>query len=182
MVCQQCDRRGSVASVYRRFARSGLPLVIFLLWPIALQAQSTRPLNPVILLPGILGSKLCDGQAVIWGDVLNTVHRFSELELPLDPAQNRLTPCGLVDQVQVFGPFRIGIYNSLLTALADLGFRKDQNLFIFDYDWRRSTLEGAVRLKDFIAHIRAQVLGYLPTKNSTSLLIAWVACLLGFLS
>ena len=55
MVCQQCDRRGSVASVYRRFARSGLPLVIFLLWPIALQAQSTRPLNPVILLPGIFG-------------------------------------------------------------------------------------------------------------------------------
>lgn len=119
-------------------------------------AQPVRPLNPVIFLPGILGSKLCDGSTVVWGNVLNTVRRFPDLELPLDPAANRLKPCGVLDDVQVLGPLRAGIYNILFKTFADLGFKEGQNLFVFDYDWRQSTLDNAARLAAFVAEIRAR--------------------------
>lgn len=120
------------------------------------EAQPVKPLNPVVFLPGILGSKLSEGQTVIWGNVLNTMRRFEELELPLDPAANRLNPSGILDEVQVFGPFQAGVYRTLLRTLTELGFKENQNLFVFPYDWRQSTLDGAVRLKEFIAQIRSR--------------------------
>lgn len=129
-----------------------------LLIPLSSQtlAQPVKPVAPVILIPGIMGSQLSDDKGVVWGDVTNTIRRFEDLELHLEKDKNRISPSGILDKVQVFGPFQIGIYKSLITKLEELGFKQNENLFIFPYDWRKSALDSAVQLKDFISRIKKQ--------------------------
>src|SRR5687767_3477108 len=83
---------------------------------------SAQPLDPVIFVPGILGSRLEDEQGVVWGDALASVRRFADLELMSDPQQNRLRATRILESIGVLGPFRIGQYSGLLKTLKELGF------------------------------------------------------------
>lgn len=65
--------------------------------------------RPLIIIPGVLGSKLCDQNgSVIWGDRFSyTRTHVRDLALPynFDPEQLPLKKCGLIDDVSIIPLF-----------------------------------------------------------------------------
>jgi pimeloyl-ACP methyl ester carboxylesterase len=107
--------------------------------------------RPVVFVPGILGSRLCDSQErVVWGS-RNSLGNLSQLELDV-PANPVLHPCGLVDAIQILGSlWTHNTYKSWIAGLADIGFSPEKkNLFLFAYDWRLSNFDNAKRLDAFV--------------------------------
>jgi pimeloyl-ACP methyl ester carboxylesterase len=112
----------------------------------AARAQEARP---IIVIPGILGSKLCDGAgAVVWGN-RDSLWNFDRLALPFgaDPETLAHRPCGLIESIQVAGPFRVHQYGPLLSYLNGL---RNAAVRVFPYDWRLSNFYTARQLKRFI--------------------------------
>jgi pimeloyl-ACP methyl ester carboxylesterase len=122
--------------------------IAFLGWT----AQGAAEERPVVFVPGILGSRLCDAhENVVWG-TRNSFSNLAQLELDV-PSNPVLHPCGLVEEIQILGSlWTHNTYKSWMTGLADIGFSPEKkNLFIFAYDWRFSNFENAKRLDAFIA-------------------------------
>lgn len=136
--------------------------------------------NPVIVIPGILGSRLVDRRSkkVVWGEfgVGTTVfdHRRSagRLAMPMRPGQplrdltDTIEARSVLDRldVRLFGfPIHVQAYAGILKTLGIGGYRDstlglssvdygDQHFscFQFFYDWRRSNVENAQRLDEFV--------------------------------
>jgi hypothetical protein len=100
----------------------------------AAAAQPPTPNRPVVLIPGILGTKLCNSSGeVVWGTA-KSLWNFDRLELG-DSSKETLQKCGLIDEVQIFGPlFSVKQYSSLLSTLEALNYTQGKDLLIFDYD------------------------------------------------
>jgi pimeloyl-ACP methyl ester carboxylesterase len=127
-------------------------LVLTLTLPLVPAFADGGPKRPLIFVPGILGSRLCDAsENIIWGNA-TSFNRFADLELDSTPAKPPLHHCGLVDEIQILGSLWIhNSYKSWLKGLADIGFStENKTLFIFDYDWRLSNFENARLLDAFI--------------------------------
>ena len=115
-----------------------LALLAAIAFPLALSAQPKR--TPLIIVPGVQGSKLCDGDEVVWGD-LGSIREFRRLDLNTEQG-DRLKPCGLIDKIKMIGPLGIDVYRPFLEVLQDTaGYREGESLFTFDYDWRRSNFD-----------------------------------------
>ncbi len=120
------------------------------------QRTAAAPDRPVVIIPGILGSKLCtlDDQ-VVWGGV-DSLFEFHKLKLPAPFDATRVThkPCGLIEHVQIVGPFKIHQYDDLMTFLTGRGYNErppaQRTLYAFAYDWRASNLQSALKLKDYV--------------------------------
>jgi len=110
-----------------------------------------QPLRPVVFIPGILGSKLCDAKGkVLWGNV-NSLANLGALSLAGAHAPTKIQSCGIIGKIQILGPvWSIHQYDGLLKSLERIGYRDAQNLFIFDYDWRQSNFDTANNLAEFI--------------------------------
>ncbi len=108
--------------------------------------------RPLIFVPGILGSRLCDkDNKVVWGN-LDSLVNLPRLEIKGSGDGEAFKPCGIITNIQVLGPFiSIKQYSPLLSALKTMGYVENKNLFIFDYDWRLSNYDNLVRFKDFVA-------------------------------
>ena len=146
-----------------------------------------RQRNPIIVIPGILGSKLVDheGRRVVWGEFGGngidpaTPDGARLLALPLEDGKSLID---LEDEVQVEGPldalnvrvfgvpFQISAYRDILAALGYGGYRDStsstgslnksnqyDNCFQFAYDWRRDNVETAALLHEFILEKKAYV-------------------------
>lgn len=110
--------------------------------------------RPVLVIPGIMGSKLCDQtNKVIWGDRYSyTFERINRLRLPSNPSQRDKTikSCGLIDAINIIPLFwESDQYNVLISKLKQIGYASNE-IIIFDYDWRLSNFENALNLKSFI--------------------------------
>jgi hypothetical protein len=141
--------------------------------------------NPIIVIPGLLGSRLVDGDTgtVVWGAFgLGQVDpaspegaRMVALPMPPEiPSRSGVVPDGALDRyiVNFFGyPLSLNAYVNILSALGVGGYR-DQGLaqagvidygdrhytcFQFDYDWRQDIVEGARALDRFIREKAAYV-------------------------
>ncbi|MCK1626563.1 alpha/beta fold hydrolase [Bradyrhizobium sp. 160] len=112
-----------------------------------------EPDRPVIVVPGILGSKLCERASgkVVWGTKWS-LSNFSDLALPFnyDPTNLKHLSCGLIEGIDLLGPWQIHQYDDLLKTLAGLGYQNGKTLFVFDYDWRLSNRQSARQLDEFI--------------------------------
>jgi hypothetical protein len=133
-----------------------------------------RNLDPVILIPGSLGSRLYNKETgeIAWGNFKSLISKLEDdLELPIDRPrirQNRdkLEAYRVLDRAEVFNPEgsgEISLYAEMIDHLSNtLGYRpafgkrfhRRHNLFVFFYDWRRSNVEAAQQLADFIDGIR----------------------------
>ena len=153
-------------------------------------AQSDdRDRNPVIVIPGVLGSRLIDqnSQQVVWGqfggDGIDPMSPWGArmIALPMNQGQtlknltDAVKPAGTLDalDVQFLGvPFQINAYRDLLNALGVGGYRDTQtqldnfdygnqsyNSFQFSYDWRRDNVENARLLHRFILEKKSYVEG-----------------------
>jgi len=140
--------------------------------------------NPVIVIPGILGSRLVDDETgkTVWGAFRSeyadpdTPEGAQLISLPLDKSMKetgRVRPDGVLEDLEVSlagFPIKIQAYSGILTTLGVGGYR-DETLglnsidygtdhftcFQFDYDWRRDVSFNAARLQDFIDEKRQQV-------------------------
>jgi len=123
---------------------------------------SVKPKRAVILIPGVFGSRLRDVKTgrVVWGRAASFFERLYRpfdpdadlLDLPIsapDPLQNRdlLEPAGIFDKVAGH-EYYILVLNTLRDAggytLGDIrNPHAGEDLFAFDYDWRRDAAETA---------------------------------------
>lgn len=135
--------------------------------------------NPVIVIPGILGTRLVDGASgqTVWGafDGLsaNSSNKTNvrKLALPFHPrgeasSASELRPDAVLDRVSVklLGvPFQLRQYAQILATLGAGGYRDETlhpegpdygpghiSCFQFPYDWRRDNTETAAALKQFM--------------------------------
>ncbi len=144
--------------------------------------------NPVIVIPGILGSKLVDSESgrLVWGAFFGGGARPQTREgarlaaLPmrlgadLEDLRDGVVADGVLERfkIKLVGlPIQMKAYVGILRALGAGGYR-DEDLqipgidygddhftcFQFDYDFRRDNVENARRLHEFILERRAYVL------------------------
>ncbi|MEO1086770.1 MAG: hypothetical protein AAFY88_21260, partial [Acidobacteriota bacterium] len=149
-------------------------------------AEHNEHRNPVIVIPGILGSRLtrpADG-AVVWGAFDRTGldpeepagARAVALPMadgrPLAELADDVEPNGVLEsfRLSLIGlPLELEAYAHILLTLGVGGYR-DASLaaeidygddhftcFQFDYDWRRSNVENARRFQSFLEERRAEV-------------------------
>jgi pimeloyl-ACP methyl ester carboxylesterase len=111
--------------------------------------------RPVVFIPGLMGSRLCRpdpadprNSVVAWG-TLGALPSLAELKLPTD-GEDDVQPCGLIREVVFFGLYTQEVYAPIVAHLERLGFRENQDLFVFDYDWRRSVFDNARALAEFV--------------------------------
>ena len=141
--------------------------------------------NPIIVIPGILGSKLVDDDTgtTVWGAFRSdyadpkTIKGAQLISLPIDPnsdiVHGHVRPDGVLEnlELKLAGfPVTIQAYKGILTTLGAGGYT-DQSIglnsidyggdhftcFQFDYDWRQDISYNAVQLKKFIDERRAYV-------------------------
>lgn len=144
--------------------------------------------RPVIVIPGILGSKLVDPTdgTVVWGAFgAGAVNprtpdgaRLAALPMregfPLSECKDDVVVNGALDRLKLNLdglPIQLSAYANILASLGAGGYRDQQladlgvidygddhfTCFQFAYDWRRSNVENAKRLQEFILEKRAYV-------------------------
>ena len=109
-----------------------------------------RSRRPLIFVPGIFGSKLCedgDPKKLLWGSV-SAWRQLPLLKLNADgrTSKVRVEACGPIDEFVYFGHLGQDVYRKFLDALAP-DYKPDTNLFVFSYDWRLSSFDNAERFE-----------------------------------
>ena len=141
--------------------------------------------NPLIVIPGVLGSRLVDGasQRVVWGEFggdgidASSPDGARLLGLPMAEGKSlreladNVHVRGVLDalEIRVFGvPFEMNAYRDILVALGVGGYHEaagangdhgpqSHESFQFAYDWRRDTVENAARLHQFILGKKSEI-------------------------
>lgn len=166
--CASTGKTANLKQIYERSAQYHLP-----------------DRNPIIVIPGILGSRLVDedsGQTV-WGAFRaeyadpKTAEGAQLISLSLDPKTQQnaghVVPDGVLEDLELSlagFPISIQAYAGILTTLGAGGYRDEAlglnsidygtdhfTCFQFDYDWRKDISYNAARLKTFIEDRRAFV-------------------------
>ncbi|MEM7050368.1 MAG: hypothetical protein AAF604_11950 [Acidobacteriota bacterium] len=142
--------------------------------------------NPVIVIPGMTGSRLEDTATgrTVWGtfggDWASGRRPDGQLlaalpmayGVPFDELRDDVEAVGVLDhlEVRLFGlPIQLKAYFHILESLGVGGYRDEATAvdyganhftcFQFPYDWRRDNVENARRLEAFIEDKRAYVQG-----------------------
>lgn len=133
--------------------------------PIPRLATDVAPaeLTPVILVPGVTGTALRNGETgkLVWGTgwrLFCPRDGGAGTALPLTPrgrATDPIEPAFVLEAIRL-GPFKSAVYGPVLETLEAHGFRRGdlddprpgETLFTFAYDWRRDNTESAAELLD----------------------------------
>lgn len=142
--------------------------------------------NPVIVVPGILGSQLTDRSTneIVWGELYEFGdNHLEQLALPMHAGvplhrlHDPVVPSGPLDQLtfKVLGlPIHVNAYAQILATLGVGGYRDkhfrgrmglnevdygDEHFtcYQFAYDWRRDVSESAAQLHQFIEQSAATI-------------------------
>ncbi len=137
--------------------------------------------NPIIVIPGILGSKLKEESTgdSVWGIIGGGGRHTRGLALPmksdvpLSEIKDGVVANGVLDKIilKLGAPVSVKAYAQLLAALGVGGYRDEElgetgaidygdkhyTCFQFGYDWRRSSAENAGALGKFIEEKRQYV-------------------------
>jgi hypothetical protein len=134
--------------------------------------------NPVIVIPGVFGSRLVDSATgeIVWGKFTGeeTLANFSTKQLQLlslpiiengrpSKSVDTVIPKGILETVQArfLGlPVHVNAYKDMIDALELGGYRKEaspelqggkyETLFAFGYDWRKDLVATAKQLHIFV--------------------------------
>ncbi|MDP3792701.1 MAG: alpha/beta fold hydrolase [bacterium] len=121
--------------------------------------------TPVLIIPGIAGSELKNGDDLIWADLgqmfLDINDEFLTENLGLDEDGQSIN-IGIqtgeaIEKVLGGVPVvNINIFEGLRLRLIDSGYSLNQDLFYFPYDWRLDLNGTASLLADKIEEIKSQ--------------------------
>ncbi|MCQ0987013.1 esterase/lipase family protein [Jiella marina] len=108
--------------------------------------------RPVVMVPGLLGSKLCrktdsGDEEIVWGTV-GAITEFPALALGSAPGE--VYPCGLIREISYLGVYSQAVYSGFVERLESDGYVEGKTLFLFDYDWRLSVFDNARKLAEFV--------------------------------
>jgi hypothetical protein len=104
---------------------------------VSAETGDMKKANPVVLVPGIMGSHLFLKGWTVWAD------SFTAVRLILNPSL--LNPWISLDP----GPPLNRFYGSLVRFFAQKQY-DDDDLFLFGYDWRSGIINGAIALARFV--------------------------------
>ena len=110
---------------------------------------ASRPRQPVVFVPGLMGSELWLGNEKVWPNVRLL---FTQPELFLLPEKFHLEPRGIVGEV-VLVPKLVEQeqYSRAGDFLEEaLGYERGRDLLEFAYDWRQDVRQSAQRLAEAI--------------------------------
>jgi len=130
--------------------------------------------NPVIIIPGMIGSRLVNKATgkTVWGSLrLEQIFFLSERDdislpidkLPLSENRDNIESEGIIDKYKFpVGIIQFKVYRELLDMFEDVGYKlgdidnpkPEDTLYIFDYDWRRDCVETAILLAEKIDQIK----------------------------
>ncbi|MCH7764614.1 MAG: hypothetical protein IIB95_12900 [Candidatus Marinimicrobia bacterium] len=139
-----------------------------------------HPKNPIIIIPGIMGSQLVDSKTgdMVWGKIIDLkaakphealIHpEIDGLELPTDKrpiSENRdgLVPTNILTNYEMINRVaEVEAYQGLIQRFSQCGLREGNihqctardNLYLFGYDWRRDLVETARLLGERIEEIQ----------------------------
>lgn len=154
--------------ITHRFSIIRFAWLVIILVVAGLTARADAPARPVVFVPGIVGSVLSDSSGkVVWGDRKSLKKsQFGKMDLlPENGQPVSLEPTDALRKVPLlFGSLGVGVYSDLIDFLTsqtpentrpDLSevygdLVEDETLFVFSYDWRRSSFANAKKLNDFI--------------------------------
>ncbi len=129
-----------------------------------------EPAVPVVLVPGITGTKLRDRATgeVVWGTgalLISPRDGGYALALPIGgrSAEPRLEAFEVIEEIRLAGVIRQKIYLPIVDTLTAQGYRRGDlaaprpgdRLFLFPYDWRRSNVLAARLLAERLAALKA---------------------------
>lgn len=105
--------------------------------------------KPIILIPGIQGTKLFDTNEkdfkVVWSGVKSNFSNIQRLALQRDGKSDRETDI-VVERADVENL----AYSEIVNYLRGLGYR----VYIFGYDWRKSNLEAGKKLQEYVEELK----------------------------
>ena len=130
------------------------------------QSAPTPGAIPVVIVPGVTGSRLCDSEGrVLWGDVPRLIVPWDggySMALPITGADDGVVPCGPIREMRI-GHYRKDIYGGLLDFLIAAG----HPAHFFDYDWRRDNVESARQLVSELERIGSDRVALICQSNAT---------------
>jgi len=183
-------RASNILRLMEKF-KAPRPFIPFILFVFFLQGCAALPLkydyseifaaylplvdeNPVIIIPGIIGSRLQDAETgkLVWGALrVKQIFFLSERDdvalpidrLPLSENRDSIVSKGIIDKYEFpIGIIEFKVYRELLDMFENVGYKlgnisdpkPGDNLYIFDYDWRRDNVENAKLLAERIENIK----------------------------
>jgi len=131
--------------------------------------------NPIIIIPGLLGSRLENTETgeIVWGALkVRQLFFLSERDnsalpidkLPLWKNRDKIASKGIIGKYDLpIGILQFTVYRELLDFFEEIGYtfgdirnpKPGDNIYIFDYDWRRDNVENAILLGKRIEKIKA---------------------------
>jgi len=120
--------------------------------------------NPVVIIPGIIGTELYNGDDLIWPDLGRAAtdinDQFLTDNLGLDAQGNSLvniTTGGAIKVMVNNVPlFEVNIFKDLEATFEDVGYQQNTDLFYFPYDWRLDLENTKDLLNQEIENIKVQ--------------------------
>jgi hypothetical protein len=115
------------------------------------RAGAVKERAPVIIVPPLFGTRLVNGDGrMIWGATSNVFFG------PTIGGAEGVRPAGLLEHMPII-PGVVGqdIHGGLMRYLVEIGgYRRGEDLFSLDYDWRAGVVHGAARLAELVRSIR----------------------------
>ncbi len=122
--------------------------------------------DPVILIPGIMGSELNKNYGDfgnIWANIIDILTPgpdsfLNDLSLNLDGSENSSFPMTVGDIIRhtMVGFIDNHVFDGMISTLELGGYMEGTDLFVFPYDWRKDNSESALLLKNKIEQVLAQ--------------------------
>lgn len=131
--------------------------------PWLIRDPTLQPLhNPVIIVPGIMGSYLNNqNNSEVWMNLFKMSlpgedSYLGELELSnVGTSLNMLNPVDIIRKINI-PLFARDTFDGLIKTLENSGYVENIDLFVFPYDWRVDVSETANKLKETIDRIKFQ--------------------------
>lgn len=120
---------------------------------------------PIVIVPGLLGTELHLPEEKVWPNLLSIVSSREDnfmdhlaMEQDGDPLNQRLFVGPVLESIN----YTIGTFHyadNIVKELEQRGYKKDKDLFLFNYDWRRGVPYAAEQLKQKLEQIQSPKVG-----------------------
>ena len=111
---------------------------------------TTTSLPPVIFIPGVAGTELDSGSFEVWP--LPAVKSMLVLALNRD-GTTPASPGTVITTNGILSSGLANFYGGFLSNMTGLGYKKNQNLFTFPYDWRLDNLQQLPALDSLVNQV-----------------------------
>ena len=119
-------------------------------------------IDPVIIIPGIVGTELYNGDDLIWLDLWRLAYWVDDyfltenLSLSNEGGSINNIQTGDIIKDKEFLKYKTDIFGSLIQDITANNYQENQNLFLFPYDWRLDLDETKNLLNKKIEDIKLQ--------------------------